>query len=107
MIINQSNLSNMYVALNGIFNAAFQAAPSFYDRIAMVVPSTGRSNDYKFMLQFPMLREWIGDRQIRSLAADNFTIDNIDYEATVEIDRNDLEDDSLGIYNPIAAELGR
>lgn len=107
MIINQSNLSNMYVALNTIFNAAFQGAPSFYDRVAMVVPSNTRSNDYKFMLQFPMLAEWIGDRQIRSLAASNFELVNKDYEATIEVDRNDLEDDTLGVYNPIVAELGR
>ena len=107
MIINQANLANMYVALNAIFNAAFEEAPSFHEKIAMVVPSSTRANDYKFMLQFPMLQEWIGDRQIRSLAASSFQIVNKDYEATVEVDRNDVEDDQLGIYNPIVAELGR
>jgi phage major head subunit gpT-like protein len=107
MIINQANMTNMYVALNTIFNAAFEGSPSFYEQIAMVVPSNSRVNDYKFMLQFPMLQEWIGDRQIRSLAASNFQIVNRDYEATVEVDRNDIEDDQLGVYNPIAAELGR
>jgi phage major head subunit gpT-like protein len=73
----------------------------------MVVPSNARVNDYKFMMQFPMLQEWIGDRQIRSLAASTFQIANKDYEATVEVDRNDIEDDQLGVYNPIVAELGR
>lgn len=107
MIINQANLTNMYVALNTIFNAAFEGAPSFHEQIAMVVPSNGRANDYTFMLQFPMLQEWLGDRQIKNLAASNFQIVNRDYEATVEVDRNDIEDDQLGIYNPIVAELGR
>ena len=107
MIINQANLSTMYVALNTIFNAAFEGTPSFHEQIAMVVPSNSRVNDYKFMLQFPMLQEWIGDRQIRSLAASTFQIVNKDYEATVEVDRNDIEDDQLGIYHPIVAELGR
>jgi phage major head subunit gpT-like protein len=107
MIINQTNLSNMYIALNTVFNAAFEGAATFYERLAMVVPSNTKVNDYKFMLQFPMLREWLGDRQIRSLAAGNFQITNKDYEATVEVDRNDIEDDSLGIYNPVVAELGR
>ena len=107
MIINQANLTNMYVALNTLFNAAFEGAPSFHEQIAMVVPSNGRANDYAFMLQFPMLREWIGDRQIKNLAAASFQIVNKDYEATVEVDRNDIEDDQLGIYNPIVAELGR
>jgi phage major head subunit gpT-like protein len=107
MIINQANMTNMYIALNTIFNAAFEGSPSFYEQIAMVVPSNSRVNDYKFMLQFPLLQEWIGDRQIRSLAASNFQIVNRDYEATVEVDRNDIEDDQLGVYNPIVAELGR
>jgi phage major head subunit gpT-like protein len=107
MIINQSNLSNIYVALNTIFDAAFEGAPTFYPRVAMEVPSSTRINDYKFMLQFPMLSEWLGDRQIRSLAASYFQIVNKDYEATVELDRNDIEDDQLGVYNPIVAELGR
>lgn len=97
MIINQSNLSGLYTAFNTIFNAAYQGAETFYDRVAMTVQSATKINDYKFLLQFPMLREWIGDRQIRSLAAGNFTITNRDYEATVEVDRNDIEDDQLGI----------
>jgi phage major head subunit gpT-like protein len=107
MIINQTNLDNIYVAMNAIFNAAFEGAPSFYDKIAMNVPSNTRSNDYKFMLQFPMLQEWEGDRIIKSLAASNFTIVNKDYEAAIEVDRNDIDDDQIGIYNPIIAELGR
>lgn len=107
MIINQTNLSGVYTALNTIFNSAFEGAPTYHEKVAMVVNSNSRSNDYKFMLQFPMLREWIGDRQIRSLAAGHFEITNKDYEATVEIDRNDIEDDQLGVYNPVVAEMGR
>ncbi len=107
MIINQANLTSVYLGFSSVFNDAFKNTPSFIDRIAMVVPSSSRLNDYKFMLQFPSLREWIGDRQIRSLAAASFQLENRDYEATVEVDRNDIEDDQLGIYQPIVAELGR
>jgi phage major head subunit gpT-like protein len=107
MILNQANLTSIYVSLRAVFNAAFEGAPSFHEQIAMVVPSTSRATDYAFMLQFPMLREWIGDRQISNLAAASFQIVNKDYEATVEVERNDIEDDQLGIYEPIVAELGR
>jgi phage major head subunit gpT-like protein len=107
MIINQTNIAGLYTALNTIFNGAFEGTPTFYEKVAMVVPSSTRTNDYKFMLQFPMLKEWLGDRQIRSLAAQGFQITNQDFDATVEIDRNDIEDDQLGIYNPVVAELGR
>lgn len=107
MIINQANLTGVYLGFSSVFNEAFNNTPSFIDKIAMVVPSSSRLNDYKFMLQFPSLREWIGDRQIRSLGGASFQLENRDYEATVEVDRNDIEDDQLGIYQPIVAELGR
>jgi phage major head subunit gpT-like protein len=107
MIVNQSTLDGVFTSLNAIFNAAFSSVAPTHEQVAMVVPSTTRTNDYKFMLQFPMLQEWIGDRVLKSLASENFTITNKDYEASVEVDRNDIEDDQIGIYNPIVGELGR
>ena len=107
MLINQSTLDGVFTSLNAIFNAAFAGVEPTHEQIAMVVPSNTRTNDYKFMLQFPMLQEWIGDRVLKSLASENFTITNKDYEASVEVDRNDIEDDQIGIYNPIVGELGR
>ena len=107
MIVNQANLASLYTALNTVFNNAFQGTVPWYEKIAMTVQAATKVIDYKFLLNFPMVREWIGDRQIRSLEGYNFTLTTKDYEATVEVDRNDIEDDQLGIYNPIAAELGR
>jgi phage major head subunit gpT-like protein len=107
MIINQENLANIYVALVAIFHNAFQEASGFADQVAMLVPSQGRANDYTFLMQFPQLREWIGDRQLSNLAGASFSITNKDYEATIEVDRNDIEDDAVGLYHPLIAELGR
>jgi phage major head subunit gpT-like protein len=107
MLINQSNLDGIYTSLNAIFNAAFASVEPTHEQISMLVPSNSRVNDYKFMLQFPMLQKWVGDRIFRSLGAANFTITNEDYEASIEVDRNDIEDDQIGIYNPIVGELGR
>ncbi|MBW1991581.1 MAG: Mu-like prophage major head subunit gpT family protein, partial [Deltaproteobacteria bacterium] len=106
MIINQENLANIYTALSAVFNAAFQAAPDpWYKRVAMVVPSTGRSIDYKFILDFPGMREWIGDRVIKSLEGKSWEVVNKDWEATIEVFRNDIEDDQLGLYTPIVAAM--
>lgn len=44
------------------------------------------------------MREWIGDKVVKSLAAFNYTIRNKDWEATVEVDRNDIEDDQIMGY---------
>lgn len=106
MIINQENLANIYTALSTVFNAAFQQGPEpWYQRVAMTVPSTGASMDYKFLLDFPGMREWIGDRVIKSLAGKKWIVENKDWEATIEVLRNHVEDDQIGLYNPIVAAL--
>lgn len=108
MIINQENLANIYVGLSTVFNAAFQEGPPpWYEQVAMTVPSSGRSLDYKFLLDFPGMREWIGDRVIKSLAGKNWIVENKDWESTIEVFRNDIEDDQIGLYNPIVAALAQ
>ena len=60
MIINQSALAGIYKSFNTIFNQAFEGAASMWDLIAMLAPSSGRSVDYKWLGDFPMMREWVG-----------------------------------------------
>lgn len=81
-------------------------APQYMD-IATVVPSNTTSNVYGFFGQFPQFREWIGDRQIKSVAEKGYTIANKDWESTVGVSRNDIEDDNLGMYNMLFQEMGR
>jgi phage major head subunit gpT-like protein len=108
MIVNQESLANIYTALSAVFNAAFQGAPdAWYKRLAMMVPSSSRSIDYKFLLDFPGMREWIGDRLIKSLEGKNWEVVNKDWESTIEVFRNDIEDDQLGLYNPVVAALAQ
>jgi len=70
------------------------------------VPSTTKQEEYKWLGNFPGFREWIGDRVIKDLAVDGFIIKNRDFEVTVSVDRNDIEDDTIGIYKPMIQQLG-
>jgi phage major head subunit gpT-like protein len=106
MIVNASTIANIFVNLKTTFNRAFDGAPSIWDKIAMLVPSGTRTNDYKWLANFPRMKKWVGDKAIKALAAFNYTITNDDWEATVEVDRNDIEDDQLGIYAPQAEMAG-
>lgn len=106
MIVNAAALTNIFVNLKTTFNKAFEAAPSFWQKVAMLVPSTSRTNDYKWLANFPRMRKWVGDKTVKALAAFNYTVTNDDWEATVEVDRNDIEDDELGIYAPQAQGAG-
>lgn len=106
MILNARNVTALFVALKTTFNNAFEAAPSEWDQVATLVPSTTRENDYSWLDRFPRLREWVGDKVVRSLALHDYTLRNRKFEATIEVDRDDIEDDQLGIYAPQAQDAG-
>lgn len=106
MIINRENISNLFISLKTTFNNAFGSATGDWQQIAMKVPSTTGQNDYAWLSKFPRMRKWIGEKTIKALAAFKYTIVNEDFEATVEVDRNDIDDDNLGIYQPQAQAAG-
>lgn len=106
LIVNAATLQNVFVNLKTTFNKAFDAAPTFWQKVAMLVPSTSKTNDYKWLANFPRMKKWVGEKTIKALAAFNYTVTNDDFEATVEVDRNDIEDDELGIYAPQAEGAG-
>jgi phage major head subunit gpT-like protein len=106
MLVNKASIQAAFVALKTLFNNAFTAAPSNWEKIAMKVPSSTGSNLYAWLSSFPRMRRWIGEKHIKSLKAFKYTVVNEDFEATVEVDRNDIEDDQLGIYSPQAQMAG-
>ncbi len=107
MIVNQAALQSIYRGFKVIFNNALKDAKPQYTRIATEVPSTTKSEEYKWLGKVPRMREWVGDRVVQNLSAYGFTIKNKSYEATVGVDRDDIEDDSIGLYNPIIQALGQ
>ncbi len=106
MLVNKSTLAAIFVNLKATFNQAFSEAPTTWQKIAMKVPSTTGQEDYAWLSNFPRMRRWIGDKAVRSLAAFRYSVVNDDFEATVEVDRNHIEDDQLGIYKPMAQGAG-
>ena len=86
-------------------NKAFQEMEAQYPRVAMEVPSETRDESYAWLGAVPSMREWIGDREIKNLTAYGYTIRNKDFEATVSVPRNDLEDDCIGVYKPMFQDL--
>lgn len=106
MLVNKENVNNLFISLKTTFNNAFSAAPNVWDKIAMRVPSTTSQNIYAWLSKFPKMQKWIGEKNVKALEAYKYTITNDDFEATVEVDRNDFEDDNLGIYAPQAQMAG-
>lgn len=106
MIVNRDNIANLFVSLKTMFNNAFGAVEAMWPQIAMKVPSTSGANDYKWLSKFPKMQRWVGDKKIKSLEGFKYVVENEDFEATVEVDRNDIEDDNLGLYGTQAQGAG-
>jgi phage major head subunit gpT-like protein len=107
MIINAANIASLFQGYNASFNKGILAAPSLYKEVAMVIPSSTSETNYAWLGQFPKLREWLGDRFFKNLAAYNYTVKNKLYESTVNVKRTDVEDDQYGVYGPLMEEMGR
>ncbi len=106
-MVTAALLQALFTGFKKNFEDGKSEAPSQYTAIATVIQSTTKSNTYGWLGKFPSLKKWVGDRVIESMKAHGYTIVNEDYESTVGVDRNDIEDDELGIYTPIFAEMGR
>lgn len=101
MLINKTNLTLFGLAAEFNFRAGLRlGGPSrdFFSRVATIVPSSTKENVYPMIGQWPKFREWIGDRSIKKLEANQYRLANRKFENTVEVSIEDLEDDNLGLY---------
>ncbi|PZQ45166.1 MAG: hypothetical protein DI551_08235 [Micavibrio aeruginosavorus] len=106
MIINASILNALRVSFTSLHNAAFASADPQWKKVAMEVNSTGKEEKYGWLGNFAKFREWIGDRQYQNLKEFDYTIKNRTFENTITVPREAIEDDSIGIYSPLAQQLG-
>lgn len=106
MIINSATLASLYRAFNTAFKAGFDGIQPLWQKVATLVPSTTKTEDYGWLGKIPRMREWIGDRQIQNLKLHSYSIKNKSFESTVGVDRDDIDDDTLGVYSPIFQTLG-
>lgn len=107
MVVNQTALNGINVGFKTIFNKVFDGTQPLYTIIATVVPSEAAEEQYKWLGKIPSMREWIGDREIQNLQASDYTIKNKDFELTIGIDRNDIEDDRIGVYTPVISDMAQ
>ncbi len=106
MLITQSSINALFTGFKGQFNSGFNSAESYYGQIATEVPSSTSAETYAWLGQYPKLREWIGDRQIKNMSASGYVLQNKKFESTVAVPRDAIDDDQYGIYSPLFREMG-
>ena len=107
MLVTPASLDSIFNAFKLTYQQAFDGAESQWPEVAMQVPSTTGQETYAWLGQSPRLREWLGDRIVKSVSAYGYTIVNRKFESTVDVPRTTIEDDSIGVFKPLVADLGR
>lgn len=63
--------------------------------------------EYGWLGAFPKMREWLGQRTVHRLAAHRYKIVNRNFEQTMAVKRDEIDDDTYGFYGPLFEELGK
>ena len=106
MIVSNVSLDALRVGFRTEFQRGLLMAPPLKDQVAMIVKSTTFQNQYGWLNKMSAMREWIGPRVADNLQESTYAIPNRHFEKTIKVDRNDIEDDNLGQYSTMFAELG-
>lgn len=96
--ITKATLDAMTTGFSLIFANAFSAAAPMWSKIAENVNSNTLIETYTWLNQIPGMRKWVGERNIKRLEQEAYTLKNEKFEDTVAVSRDHIEDDQLGTY---------
>lgn len=102
----KQRLQAMFNSYNTLFNMGIGSQILHWTQVAMEVPSSGAEETYAWLGDYPMMREWIGERAIKELEEHGYSIRNRKFETSVAVPRDRIEDDSYGIYAPMMQKMG-
>lgn len=105
--LTQAQIDALKTTLVARWNAGLKLSPDDWKKIAKLVKSNGKSNTYEWLSQFPAFREWVGSRLHKVFEETAYTVVNRKFEATVDVQRTDIEDDNIGQYGTLAESAGQ
>ena len=91
--------------LRGDFFNRMAAIQTFWQELSTRVPSTKDSETYKWLGTVPNMREWGTGRLAKGLRTESYSVENMKYEATLEVDRDEINDDQTGQIRIRVGEL--
>ena len=78
------------------FMGAFEKATADYAAVTSTIKSGKNQETYPWLGAVPKMREWKDERMPKGLSEYNFSIINYDWEASIAVDRNAIEDEQYG-----------
>lgn len=111
MQINANQLTAVYTGLRAVYTEGFMLTGSgiedHWKRIAMEVPSDTEQEEYAFMNNLGVIREWVGDRVLQSMSEASYVIKNRSFEGTFAVPATKIADRKLGMFNIPTKQLGQ
>jgi len=93
--------------LRSEFFQRFEATPTYYQDLATRIPSNADTETYRWLGTVPRMREWGTGRLAKGLRTESYSVENLKYEATIEVDRDEIADDQTGQIRIRVAELAQ
>ena len=108
MLINRNTLQALLTGMKAEFGIGLEDTniPVIWPEIATRIPSTTRQEEYGWLEGFPIMKEWIGDKEIANIKRRAYKIPNRPFEATISVSRWDIEDDQISGYGELMRMAG-
>lgn len=107
MIITNAALEALRVNFNGRFKDGRTKGKPKLKGLATPVSSSTKTETYGFLGDLPIFREWLNDKQIKSLSEHSYPLLNRNFEASWGIHKHQLQDDNLGLFGPMVEGWGQ
>jgi phage major head subunit gpT-like protein len=93
--------------LRSEFFGRLRAVSTHYQDLSTRIPSTSDSETYRWLGTVPRMREWGSGRLARGLRTESYSVENLKYESTLEVDRDEIADDQTGQLRIRVGELAQ
>lgn len=91
--------------LRSEFFNRFNGATTYYQDLSTRIQSSSDTETYKWLGSLPRMREWGTGRVAKGLGSESYSVENLKYESTLEVDRDEISDDKTGQIRIRVAEL--
>lgn len=95
----------LYTKFSQIFQSAFLGTEVLWPQFASVFNSTTEIEQHVWLDKIPKLRQWQGDRIIRSAVTRSQTLKNVPFELTEELDEYKVRDNKIDAFQPLVAMM--
>ncbi len=106
-LVSSDFMAGLLTNFQAIFLHAFTEADkkAAWRALCLLTDSFSEKESYNWLEAVPSMSEWKDERIISGLSAKGYEIVNRNYEGTIAVDRNTLEDDKYALIRPRVQQL--